>query len=475
MKRFFFSLVVLFVFAAPVAGDQHERPFCTLENCAVETFRIVFSAPADVATGSSQLKLAEPTLNKEFPMCVVVDNKTAKVQGWSMGVAHNPEDLELLEVTTEGLTLPAEFFSTTTPSVPEVEGDPPPGFVSAYVAAIFPPPGEELQIADNVCLVRARYKVIKELTACTKLEFVNNLVPNKGSPPTAVNMTIEQQSRPPTSVIDGEVCPDVPVGGCDGVAEYGYYFGPTPTTDTYVITGDSFAISMRNKTASLGFSLGVQITGNDFKLVSEVVGTDEDRKIELIITDDKGDSQDPSNGLVVGNAATAARPDKSIGKIERGAGLAGTENDSFLAVDLNPGVGGPGFTIGFVADISGVGNVIDPTADADPCPVNEILIVTFVTVVPAENFSRGDCNGDGKINVTDGVLCAQNIFLNKLIKFDCDDMLDANDDGTLDAADPIAILEWVFLNGSNLPAPFRSCAADPTDDTLKCAAANCGP
>ncbi len=467
MRRFFFSLVVLSVFAAPVARGQ-ERPFCTGDTCAVETFRVVFSEP-DAVTADSPSKIEGVTVGQEISVCVAVDNKTENVAGWSMGLAHNTDDLELLEVTIEGLDLPTEFFSVTTQAV----GDPAPGFVVAYVTELRATPPNvpaRLPVADNICLVRAKYKVLREIVGCTKLEFVNDLVPTPGSPPTAVNMTIQQQSRPPASVIDGQIC-----GGAAPVecVDYGYYFGPTAATDPYVITGDSFAISMRNKTSSLGFSLAVQITGDDFKLVSEVVGTDEDRKIELIITDDNGDSQDPSTGLVVGNAATAARPDKSIGKIDRGAALAGTENDSFLAVDLDPGVGGPGFTIGFVADISGVVNVIDPTLDGDPCPVNEILIVTFGVGPVEKKFSRGDCNGDDKINITDAVLCAQNIFLNKLIKFDCDDMLDANDDGKLDTADPIAILEWVFLNGSNLSAPFRTCNTDPTNDTLECAASNC--
>jgi hypothetical protein len=109
--------------------------------------------------------------------------------------------------------------------------------------------------------------------------------------------------------------------------------------------------------------------------------------------------------------------------------------------------------------------------------VNEILVVSYGA--PAVNFSRGDTNGDGRLNVTDAVICARNIFLKTdpirgLIKFDCADMLDANNDGNLDASDPISILQWLFLRGAALPAPFRTCGPDTgAADTLGCNQPNC--
>ena len=104
--------------------------------------------------------------------------------------------------------------------------------------------------------------------------------------------------------------------------------------------------------------------------------------------------------------------------------------------------------------------------------MNEILTVNYGAA--ETKFNRGDCNGDGRLNVTDAVIDARNIFTNSLIKFDCKDMLDANNDGRLDASDPIAILAWLFQKGPALPDPFRACGVDTgAADQLDCKQANC--
>ena len=194
-------------------------------------------------------------------------------------------------------------------------------------------------------------------------------------------------------------------------------------------------------------------------------------------------------GFGSSSATSARRPSQrsktaaanNIQSVSLGADLAaiGEPGDSFLAVDLNPGVGGPGFTAGFVVDVSGTGAVIpatgDRASDEEPCPLHEILVVELGDTPPQTLFSRGDANADGKVNITDAVVSAQNIFLQSLIFIDCDDALDANNDEMLDAADPIMILEWIFLDGPFLEAPFRTCGAgdEAAGDGLDCATSNC--
>ena len=130
----------------------------------------------------------------------------------------------------------------------------------------------------------------------------------------------------------------------------------------------------------------------------------------------------------------------------------------------------------YVADVIGNENLIPATPTTEDCPVNEVLIVRF-GIPGQEPFARGDVNGNGRVNITDGALCAQNIFLAAqrpfLVFFDCDNMLDGNDDGELNTADPIIILEWVFgLRLPDLNAPFLTCGFD--DDTdLTCNESNC--
>ncbi|HVR75859.1 MAG TPA: dockerin type I repeat-containing protein [Planctomycetota bacterium] len=255
--------------------------------------------------------------------------------------------------------------------------------------------------------------------------------------------------------------------------DYALYFGPAVTNAPLAIgAGPSYVVTMRNVAAALGFQLGVRTTtagGTTTWEFSGALGADANRLIELIITDDAGNSQTPA----AGNTATSSEP--TVGNIMRGSAIAGFSADDFFEFDLAPGVGGTGFTVGYVADLTpaaGGGNKIPATGTGDPCPVNEILRVS-VGPVDGVRFSRGDANGDSKINVTDAVLIIQNIVGNLAKRFACDDILDANDDGVLNVTDALPVLAYVFQRGPDLPAPFRTCGVDPTNDALTCTQSNC--
>ena len=257
--------------------------------------------------------------------------------------------------------------------------------------------------------------------------------------------------------------------------DYAFIFGPTVTKGTVDLKdAKSYVISMRNTDPSLGFQLGVKATkagtATNWEF-SPTLGADANRLIELIITDDKANSKTPQTP----NKATSTTG--TVAKVERGAAIEKFANQNdFFAVDLNPGVGGPGFTVGYVADTdggAGGGNKIPATAKDAKCVTNEILEVTLGQG-PVGKFNRGDADGNSKINVVDAILIIQIETGNLPEKFDCDDALDANDDGTVTTQDGIRVLQYVFERGPNLPPPFRTCGDDPTDDSLTCNASNCG-
>ena len=50
----------------------------------------------------------------------------------------------------------------------------------------------------------------------------------------------------------------------------------------------------------------------------------------------------------------------------------------------------------------------------------------------------------------------------------CEDAADGNDDGDLNIADAVGILQHLFNNGGPLPAPFPNEGQDPTSDSLGC-------
>ncbi len=94
-----------------------------------------------------------------------------------------------------------------------------------------------------------------------------------------------------------------------------------------------------------------------------------------------------------------------------------------------------------------------------PGQLNIIQDITF--------FTRGDCNADGKLDVTDPVV---NLGFQFIGTFDppCRDALDFNDNGVIDITDPIANLTHQFVGGPPPALPGKVCGVDPTDDDLGC-------
>ena len=81
-------------------------------------------------------------------------------------------------------------------------------------------------------------------------------------------------------------------------------------------------------------------------------------------------------------------------------------------------------------------------------------------------FMRGDANGDGSLDIADPILVLGYLFSNKAVG--CLDTADANDDGVIDIADPVRILGFLFGGAPPLPPPFPDLGLDPTPDDLSC-------
>ena len=85
-----------------------------------------------------------------------------------------------------------------------------------------------------------------------------------------------------------------------------------------------------------------------------------------------------------------------------------------------------------------------------------------------ELFRRGDCNADGRLNLSDAQ-CTLDFLFRGVGDLACVDAADANDDGRLDLSDAVFKLAFLFLGGPAPSAPGSSeCGADPTSDALSC-------
>jgi len=96
---------------------------------------------------------------------------------------------------------------------------------------------------------------------------------------------------------------------------------------------------------------------------------------------------------------------------------------------------------------------------------------------PVSGFVRGDPNSNGRIDLTDGILILNFLFLGGPAPV-CMDSGDADDDGAIALTDAVRVFGFLFLGGDS-PAPpspsgtetlAEECGPDPTgDDAFDCA------
>lgn len=514
--------------------------------CSDDILEIVF----DGADGTnSVLEYAEFVEGMEIDVWQVGDIVTDSVQGWSLGVTHAGDDLDLVEVTYAGgpaesairggiSILDLEDIQTCEGGALECKNVTVPA--SGYIQAVIMHFKKEVFVDPGMRhpFTTAKYALKRDVGAGGTLIQVTKSIGKAGSPPADVNLTIGGQSKTPATWIDGwvkgvggvateTVCDDGVDDDADGATDcddsdcaadaacdlpatetscdnavdddgdgstdcddsdcaddvacdtggtcesWALYFGSTATTDAVAVGAEtSYAVSMRNATDSLGFQLGIGLAtagGTTTHTFSATLGR-ENALIDLIISDLDGNGQAPATP----NSATS--DESTISNIERGAAIAAFSDADFFAWDGDPEVGGPGATAVHVADLNPpanqAGNVIPATADGAPCSLNEVLVVTLGGDV-GQPFSRGDADGDGKLNVLDAVLIIQFAANNLPLRVDCMKAYDADDDGLVDVMDAVPVLMYTFQRGADLASPFRVCGQDGSSDALGCTDSNC--
>ena len=482
MRRLFGWVAVFLLCCAYLPAQQVEN-FCEgAANCIPDRMEVVFDS-----TGNSALTLADGQAS--FDVTVQTVSESDGVQGWSYGLAHDGDSYSIADSACDGAGLDylcgteAEaalvnpFFNVST-RVGAAQNSPE-GFISAVVLSFIAP--ATLTTGQTNSLAKLTYNVDAVPGASSLIRLADDELSNNG-PTVALNITVAGEAKLPATLVHAEVSPpgaaaedcangvdddgdgDVDCDDADcadaancevvPVGDYGFSFGTDGDGQT--------VINMSNAAPALAFQLGVSV-GEDTVSFSGALGTDANRLVELLITDSRGGSHDVGNGLTVGAAAAAPG---EINGIVRGSAIAGFEGGDFLAFDLDPVVGGPGFFVGYVSDLDDDANQIPATADGAS---NQILTVTAeAPPLPVEDFFRGDADGNGRINVADAVLIIQVVVGNLNAVYNCPDALDANDDGSANIADAVPVLRWVFQRGAALPAPFLGCGADPTDDDLGC-------
>ena len=152
--------------------------------------------------------------------------------------------------------------------------------------------------------------------------------------------------------------------------------------------------------------------------------------------------------------------------ITRGFGAADVVQDVFTDVELTAGE--HLIMVKVFDGCCGHGHRLRFQKNGEPIVPGEISIVGG-GVLPGDRFQRGDADGSGALNITDGIFLLNFLFLGGPSP-SCGDAGDADDTGTINITDGIYLLNFLFLGGPNPGAPHPACGTDPTGDDLDCRA-----
>jgi len=98
-----------------------------------------------------------------------------------------------------------------------------------------------------------------------------------------------------------------------------------------------------------------------------------------------------------------------------------------------------------------------------------VLAVVIVATdrADADDFVRGDANGDGRASIAD-VQYLNNWLFRPGPAPGCRDAADVDDDGVVSGRDTMALFRHLALDAAAPPAPFAAAGSDPTPDGLGC-------
>ena len=101
-----------------------------------------------------------------------------------------------------------------------------------------------------------------------------------------------------------------------------------------------------------------------------------------------------------------------------------------------------------------------------------VLLSLPAALLAAPDFTRGDADASGGLDISDPVLILGHLFLGDPGKLACEDAADVDDSGVLDLSDPVYLLQYLFLGGLEPPSPFPLCGPDTTPSNLGCENSN---
>ncbi len=481
------------------------RPLPTLVTLALVTLVAGSTAlaqapnPADFDFG---IDPAAPTARPggSIEITTFVNARADGGQGWSYGVIHDREVLEVMSSTIVGTdaeaTLTGGFQNTELSRSQDAE----PlklgwtqGVVLSFTMPIFVP------IQDNFTMGKATYEVIG--TVCegveedisTSISFTDQLSATPGGPLVDINFTVNGQGVIPTMRGTSDVtvaCAGAPTAinlrmaadaGDTLIANQADTLGIDITATN--ATGDGGTVDVQ------AWEYGITLDGSLLAVSDFGVGEDAGAlnggngpafaANEEIDNDGDGTTDAVIGGAVVdfskAQAETLPLPDGTAVKIGRLA----------LSSAISIPLGQPARTTTLQFDTiegnkktSTIENLFTVDAQSVTPDFAEALDVTLEPSAVDESglFVRGDANDDTRVDIADGIWVIQFLFYGGT-ESSCLGSADANNDNRLDISDAMFIFNYQLqpdaaLRGGPLApppaAPFPGCGRDEDLDPADC-------
>lgn len=419
--------------------------------------------------------------------------ETNGAQGWAYGVAHDPNSIEILDVTLAGTDAEQllagddgfnQFHISTSESGDKL------GFTQGYAASATMP--VFIPISNRFSMASASYRATgsscgaQDTSITTSISYTDDLLNQSELKEEIILVVFGESVRP--DVIQGA---DVTIS-CDAIS----------SRPSLTMAGDVNLTADRSSTVSIdilaentgsnelqveGWSYAIQIDGSLLDVSSFSLGDDAaslkgssgpDFEAHDTIDEDTNGTLDgviagavvdveeaPNNDLIL----PVGSPQK-IGKLELRSAITIPKGGASRTTDLN-------FTnIQGDDQLSTIEVLFTIDNGSEPVSLipdfSQSLTVTLLAGVGGRgDFVRGDANNDTRIDISDGIWIIMDLFFQTVERKPCFAPSDANDDGLVDLADAMYIFNWRLPRiavSPPPPAPFPNCGPDPDNSDLPC-------
>ncbi len=457
LRRTAFCAIAIVVAGSLSAGDDKPAPPDT---------RLEVEIPSNVMRNGA-----------EFQARVLMDTFVDGTQGWSLGVAHDPAELEYLSNETGELLATVRGGDPVDFLVINDTPDPGDGVTMAVVFSFVAP--VTVDAGENYELLKINYRLLSNFETafdeelgedvCTPgsatIAFSNEL----HTPAVSNVITVNGESTTP-ELVGAEITVECPPDNlfeftrCDGDTDNVYLewqFDVEPAWDFAFLYKDGEFLIEVPKDLTSYTDEGLEPGDYEYTLVTFIVSPDA-----------------PDAPILVSDHCIATVIPLTVDTLEPTSG-------HFLGGDLVT-ITGQAFTTAEMTTVEFFAEGEDPLA----LEVVEVLSESELTAItPASprlggyslrltnergfaeladaytyGFTRGEINNDGNTDLSDGVVILSFLFRGETDTPACLDAADTNDDARIDVSDAIRIFAFLFVGGPPPLPPFESAGADPTDN-----------